>query len=342
MNIAIHDSPGGFSDRWLSVCRDRGLPVRKVNCLASDVVAQCKDVDVLLWNFLHGQPREDLLARSVVHALEASGVLVFPNVATSWHYDDKVAQKYLLEAINAPLIPTWVFTSREEALIWIASATWPKVFKLRCGAGSRNVQLVRSRSEAIGLCRRAFGRGFAASAGYFADMRTRLRNTKDRRSFWAKVRRAPQVFLNNLMLRRVLPRQRGYVYFQEFLPGNQFDTRITVVGERAFGFIRQNRPGDFRASGSGLPLYERERIDTRCVTIAFNVAKLLGAQSLAFDFLFDANGAPRIGEVSYCYVAEAVHQCPGHWDRDLRWVEGRVWPQDAILEDLLASRATAE
>ena len=45
--------------------------------------------------------------------------------------------------------------------------------------------------------------------------------------------------------------QRDYLLVQEFLPGNGFDTRITVIGNRAFGFRRFNRPDDFRASGSG-------------------------------------------------------------------------------------------
>lgn len=29
------------------------------------------------------------------------------------------------------------------------------------------------------------------------------------------------------------------------------DTRVTVIGHCAFGYRRYNRPGDFRASGSG-------------------------------------------------------------------------------------------
>jgi hypothetical protein len=40
-------------------------------------------------------------------------------------------------------------------------------------------------------------------------------------------------------------------------------------------------------------------------------------------------------EVSYCYIPELVYQCTGHWDDQLTWHQGRVWPQDAILIDLL-------
>ena len=42
-----------------------------------------------------------------------------------------------------------------------------------------------------------------------------------------------------------------------------------------------------------------------------------------------------IVEVSYCYVAEFVHNCVGHWDDQLNWHPGQVWPEEAILMDLL-------
>jgi glutathione synthase/RimK-type ligase-like ATP-grasp enzyme len=275
------------------------------------------------------------VARQVIASLEKKGIVVFPNVNTCWHFDDKVGQKYLLEAVGAPLIPTWVFTKKEDALDWVEGATWPKVFKLRCGAGSTNVRLVRSRGEAVALCRQAFGRGFPAAAGYLTDMKTRIRKTKTTHEFWAKVGRAPKTLLNVLALRRQMHREKGYIYFQEFLPDNAYDTRITIIGDRAFGFMRRNRSNDFRASGSGAIVYEPQKIDQRCVAIAFEVAQRLSTQSLAFDFLFNSKQEPMIGEISYCYQAQAVHTCAGHWDPKGMWHEGHIWPQDAILEDLL-------
>lgn len=285
---------------------------------------------------MHDDPAHLLVARQIIASLESKGLVVFPNVATCWHYDDKVAQKYLLEAIGAPLIPTWVFTNKGDAMRWIDGATWPKVFKLRCGAGSANVRLVRSRDEASGLCRQAFGRGFPAVGRYVDDMQTRLRKTQSFTQFWDKVRRAPHVILGNFALRRQMPRQQGYMYIQEFLPDNAFDTRITIIGDWAFGFMRANRPNDFRASGSGSIVYEHEKLDKRCVEIAFRVADRIGAQSLAFDFLFNPQHEPRIGEISYCYKSEAVHACAGQWDRQGAWHTGHVWPEELILENLLA------
>lgn len=132
-----------------------------------------------------------------------------------------------------------------------------------------------------------------------------------------------------------MPREKGYALFQEFLPGNQFDTRIAVVGNRAWGFRRMVRPGDFRASGSGLIRYDHQEIDPKCVQIAFRVAEDLKAQSIALDFLFAEDGQPRIVEISYAYSPQLVRDTGGFWDRDLNWHPGYFFPQDAIIVDLI-------
>lgn len=337
--IGIHDAPGSFSERWIEWCLQKQVPFRRLNCLATDIVRQCADLSAVLWHWTLVRLDEPLVARQILAALEQAGVLVFPNTATCWHYDDKVGQKYLLEAVGAPQIPTWVFTDQTEALAWIAGTTWPKVFKLRCGAGSENVQLVRSRQQATAICRRAFGPGFPASAGYLSDAPTRLRHISSWREVGEKLRRVPRSLAETLQHRRYAPRQRGYVLFQEFMPGNDFDTRITIIGNRAFGAMRRNRPNDFRASGSGDCVFDPEQVDRRCVPIAFRVAEQLGTQSLACDFLFDAHREPRICEISYCSVASPVYDCPGYWDPEFCWHEGHFWPQDLILQDLLAAVA---
>lgn len=338
--IGIHDSPGSYSDRWFEWCLQNQVPFKRLNCLSTDIVRESADLDAVLWHWTLLSVEEPLVARQIITALEQAGILVFPNTPTCWHYDDKVGQKYLLESIGAPLIPTWVFTNRAEAMEWIAQATWPKVFKLRCGASSENVQLVRSAGQAKALCRRAFGAGFPARAGYLYDAALRLHKTSNWRELLDKIRRAPQSLAETLGRRRYAPRQRHYVLFQEFMPGNDFDTRVTVIGNRAFGAMRRNRPNDFRASGSGNCVFDPDRVDRRCVPIAFRVAERVGTQSLACDFLFDSHHQPRICEMSYCSVASPVHDCPGYWDQSFAWHPGHFWPQDLILEDLLEAVAT--
>jgi hypothetical protein len=128
---------------------------------------------------------------------------------------------------------------------------------------------------------------------------------------------------------------------QEFLPGNDFDTRITVIGERAFAFRRHNRPGDFRASGSGRIDWDLSAIAPDALRLAFRTARTLHTQSLAVDVL-RRDGEPVIGEISYYYEGWAVASCPGHWTLagtcdagELSCISGPMLPEDAILEDFL-------
>ena len=102
-----------------------------------------------MWHFSQGNHKDNLIAKQILFALEHTGLLVFPNFNTSWHFDDKVAQKYLFERIGAPLVSSYSFYSKSEALDWIEQTTFPKVFKLRGGAGSQNVQLIYSKNQAI-------------------------------------------------------------------------------------------------------------------------------------------------------------------------------------------------
>ena len=114
-----------------------------------------------MWHHHHGNYKDVITAKSILYALEHAGVKVFPNFHTGWHFDDKVAQKYLLEAIDAPMIPSYVFYDKNEALDWAETTTYPKVFKLKGGAGAANVKLVRSNKEASKLINTAFGKGFS-------------------------------------------------------------------------------------------------------------------------------------------------------------------------------------
>jgi hypothetical protein len=145
---AVHHEPGSFSDRWIAELERRGVPVRLVDCTASDVMQKLQGAQYLLWHWNHADPAAWLIARSVLAAAQRAGIRVFPDLNTCWSFDDKLAQKYVLEAIGAPLVPTFAFFSVEHALAWIDRTSFPKVFKLRRGAGSSNVKLVGSRSEA--------------------------------------------------------------------------------------------------------------------------------------------------------------------------------------------------
>ena len=130
--------------------------------------------------------------------------------------------------------------------------------------------------------------------------------------------------------------EKGYVYFQDFIPNNTCDLRIVVVGNHAFGIKRLCRENDFRASGGGSLIYEKSQIDERCVKIAFDVSDTLHSQSMGYDFVFDHNGNPLIVEMSYGYAVEAYDKCEGYWDRELNWYSGENFDFCGwMVEDML-------
>ena len=249
------------------------------------------------------------------------------------HYDNKVIQYFLMRAHGFPMTRSWIFYEKKKALDWARSASYPLVFKLRAGAGSMNVVLVQSPRQAENLIKRMFGKGLI-SQGFYAPGLLRFEHFhpfNEVRHLLGNLNRS----LRGLDPHPFWTRHRDYILFQKYLAGNKFDTRITVIGERAFGFRRMTRPDDFRASGSGLLNYEMDQIDLRCVEIAHQVSREMGFQSMAYDFLFNEEGEPEFCEISYTYLSRAVQACPGYWDRDLNWHEGQYWPEYLHLVDAL-------
>ena len=161
MKIAIHHNVGGFSDRWIAYCEKHCIDYKLVNCYATDIIKQLEDCDALMWHHLQNDYRDVLFSKQLLLAVEMSGKKVFPDQRTYWHYDDKVGQKYLFETIGAPFVPSYVFYTKVDALNWVKNTTFPKVFKLRGGAGSQNVKLVKSAKQASKIIKKAFGEGFS-------------------------------------------------------------------------------------------------------------------------------------------------------------------------------------
>ena len=130
--------------------------------------------------------------------------------------------------------------------------------------------------------------------------------------------------------------EKNYAYFQDFIAGNAGDIRITVIGNRAFGIRRANRPDDFRASGSKLCEFDPSKIHMECVRRAYQISAALRAQSMAYDFLIDQRGEPLLSEMSYIYDASVMEKCEGYWEPNLAWVPGHMRPEAAHVEDFLA------
>lgn len=332
--IGIHHHQGSFSDRWIEYCEMNNIMYKIVDAYSSSLIDDCRGLDAFLCHWSNGDFVSWLVSKQIVTALEFTGIYTFPNLNTFWHYDDKIAQKYLLEAIAAPVPNTWIFYDHDRATNWVLEdAEYPIVFKLRRGAASSNVKLIQNKQEALKFCNQAFRKGFISTPSYFYDFKKKIRKQYSIDKLFEKFKNAPKNFHKSLTSRKQFNREKGYLYFQEFLPNNLYDTRVTIIGERAFAVKRSNRPNDFRASASGLLNYEN--IDLELIKIAFNVVKKAKLQSAGLDILYK-DKKPVISEVSFGFPAYMVYDSPGYWDPNLSWHEGHIRPQDAIIEDLIA------
>lgn len=328
-----------YTPRWVEFLAKRDVEVRILNLLAPDALEQARQCDGIMWLWTH-HPSEKQSARIILSTIENYlRIPVFPDEKTSWHYDEKVAQFYLLRALNTPIIKSWVFWDQMKAVEWSRQAKYPIVFKMSSGAGSANVLKVENVDQAQVLIGRMFQTGFFPHT--INEHVPSINLKKGVREFISILRRVKyalkyifQIQYPPLISKTWWKPEFGYVYFQEFVPDNAYDTRVTVIGNRAFAFRRFNRPNDFRASGSGRLDYDISQIDLRCVQTAFEVSKKGQFQSMAYDFLIK-DGQPVIGEISYTYWDKAVYDCPGHWLPDLTWVDGHQWPEEAQIDDFL-------
>jgi glutathione synthase/RimK-type ligase-like ATP-grasp enzyme len=337
MKLAINHRPVSFSDRWIEYCEKFDIPYKIVNCFHSDIVSQLDGCDGLMWSFSIYDYKHLVGSKELIFALHKKGIKTFPDIDTCWHYDDKLGQKYLLEAINAPFVPSYVFYTKNDAIQWINSTTFPKVFKLRGGAGSVNVKLVKNKRKATRLVKKSFSGGFSrfCRMAYLKDQIRKFQENKNRENLRCLLVNIIRLFVPN-QNEKLTPREKGYVYFQDFIPDNKYDTRLVVIGNRCFGIRRYNRDNDFRASGSGKFYYDTELIDNKCIKLAFELSKKLKTQCMAFDFLYH-KGEYKVVEMCYAFPREVFYKCPGYWDENLNWHDDDVIPQYYMIEDFISS-----
>ena len=108
--IAIHlGAKDDFSHDWKAYCERNNIPHKLVSVYDNDIIDQLKGCKALLWHVDNIDYRDQIFAKHLMQALANTEIKLFPNPDTLWHFDDKLAQKYLLEAIDAPIVKTFRF-----------------------------------------------------------------------------------------------------------------------------------------------------------------------------------------------------------------------------------------
>ena len=115
MKIAIFKEKGviphstTWTNPWEEYCNEEGLDYELVDLYKTDAVEKLKEFDVLLWHFGQYRYADMLEARSILYVAKNLGLKVFPDFNDSWHFDDKVAEMYALQAVGAPIPASKVF-----------------------------------------------------------------------------------------------------------------------------------------------------------------------------------------------------------------------------------------
>lgn len=316
-----------YQDRYTEILKHNGIPLVIMDANKPDFWGTVGELSHFIYRWEHYE-EEKQLAEKILPVIEHQyHIPCFPDQATTWHYDDKIKQYYLMHTRGFPYVRSWIFWSKKDALGWLEDAEMPVVAKLKGGAGSKNVRLIHSTKKARKYIYRRFGMGHMPSS---ID-----RNTFNLRREVLHLGGNLRRFLKGVPLHDTWVREKNYVLFQEFLPDNRYDIRITTIGQRAFAFRRRVRENDFRASGSGMIDYNTGKIDTECIKIALEVSRELHFQTMAYDFIYNKKNEPEICEISYTYLDEPVYRCDGYWDAEMNWHQGHFWPQYFQLMDLL-------
>jgi len=306
----------------------QGLPVEYdvIDLNRHDWLNHIEQFDVIVWKpSLMGPQFAGHFKEKVYFIEKIMGKLVIPNYSSVWHFDSKVAQSCLFEYYKLPAPHTVVSFDYHDALQKIWNSKYPVVLKKSYGAGSHYVRLIKSEKEAKYKLEQIFCQQLWNEAKQINESRVfSILKNLNKRWLWAQI------------IDRILDRERfGVVYWQEFIPNNPADLRITVIGDSyAFGFWRKNRPDDFRASGSGIIDYNKD-IPEDIIRYCLDISKKFDFDSMAYDLLFSSDGFV-ITEISYGYLDSAIYKANGHYELSeegkLLYIPGHVWPQYLWIE----------
>ena len=277
-----------------------------------------------------------IFARSFLNALELKGVKVFPGFAENWHFDDKIAQAMLFEALDIPSPKNTLLFSKEAVESWIKQhGVFPIISKLRAGSGSQNVTLVQNETELRKIAAKMFGSGAAPKPTLIYKAVSNFKYARSWSEIWKRAKRAPEFFYSRKMADK-LPTEKNYVYLQDFITCAGYDIRIVVLNNKLSFWGRHIRQGDFRASGGGDLFFDKEIISAEIIKVAFDAADKLGALCIGMDFVVDkATGQPFIIEMSYGFPFASLIKSGGYFDRQGNWHDEPLNAPAEILTTLI-------
>lgn len=294
--------------RWTKYRRfleNNGFPHEIYDLHAHDWIERAAPLDAVI-NVVSNDCERLEEACVKYHFLERYlGKRCYPSAAQVRLYENKSLEAFIAAGCGLPFARTFVSHDREDALAMIETARYPLVSKIDYSSGSMGVELVPDVRRARRIVRQAFSR-----SGRKVHVPWR--------------------------------RQKGYVFFQEFVPNDGFDIRVILVGDRAFGYHRRVPRGDFRASG--MNTVERRGLPEEAIRVALEVQRHVRSPQLVVDMVHGLDGRYAIIEYSIICLMDRpadlqVDGVPGVYvigrDGEIRFEKGRYWIHELALKKFL-------
>ena len=271
----------------------------------SDFISQAKKYDLIIWH-TQSSFAEQWEAKSKIKFLENEvNVSCFPSYEALWFFEDKIRQQWLFDKHNIRAINTFISFSKEETIEYLEKCKYPIVSKEATNSGSEGVFLLKNKKQAINFSHQVF------DAGHRVHSSTYLR-------------------------------QKNYVLFQELVPNEGYDLRVTIIGNNYFGYYREIPKGDFRASGAGLFVYKS--ISQDALYFAKTIKeKFVETPYLSIDMLRNSiDGQLYVIEIAIFNRVRTSQQTivdgiPGKYvyeNGNFSFQPCRVWYQDLILSEV--------
>ena len=243
MLVGIHTSYLSKFSESLEVY-EKILDFNNINHIRLDISEpdfwdKVKKLDLFIFRYYGATDLKEIAYAIIPVIQNYLNVKCFPDIATGWHYDDKIKEYYLLKEMGFQIAESYIFWNKGNALNWSKKAKYPVVFKLKSGAQANSVILVKNKKTAKSLIWKMFGRGINPNSISF-NRSNKFRDLSIKKFLYNNVSRIYRNFKGE-DLYTVWDKHKNYILFQEFHPGNSYDTRITVIGKRAFAFRRFNR-----------------------------------------------------------------------------------------------------
>ncbi|GIJ93920.1 ATP-grasp domain-containing protein [Capnocytophaga stomatis] len=299
-----HTSSWIFYERFL---KNNQIDYQFYDIYRHDWLEVATGLDIIMWH-THSSPADMYIAESKIYILEKIlKKTCFPSFHEVWQYEDKNRAAYLYKALNLPLIKTFVSNSKKDALSVVERSRFPIIYKTYIGSGSKGVTKVNSLSQAKKIINKIFShKGLKTVYPYF--------------------------------------RQKDTVLFQAFIPNAEYDLRIMMIGNKAFGYYRYPKKNDFKASGAGI--YEKKEIPKEALKVAINIKEKLNSRLMGVDLLFcNRSKQYKIIETSLFNQIDTPEQLvidgvPGYYDlntENYEFREGRFWIHELVMEHIIES-----